>query len=183
MTTICPKCDYARKQTDTCPTWQCPSCQVAYSKVGDTQYANDRETRSSSSHFRAAPEESGGSWKWLVALVVIVVVAWQGKSMFKRQPSQSSDQVSMQARSSQPQPEVILYSAAWCGYCTAAREFFRDNRIRFTELDVERSAEGIEAYRKLGGGGIPVILLDGQETRGFNEGSLRKTLRPWMKDS
>lgn len=29
----CPKCDYARKATDTAPAWQCPSCGVAYNKI------------------------------------------------------------------------------------------------------------------------------------------------------
>ena len=181
MTTICPKCDYARKETDTCPSWQCPSCQVAYSKAGDTPYVMDGENRSSSSRFRHASKESGGSWKWVVALVLSVAVAWQVRSMFKRPPPQSADQVSVQSRSSQRQPEVILYSASWCGYCTATREFFKGNRIRFTELDVENSAEGAEAYEKLGRGGIPVIFVGGEEVRGFDEGELRRRLRPWMK--
>ena len=183
MTTICPKCNYPRKETDTCPPWQCPSCQVAYNKAADAQYAMDGKDQPSSSLFRAAPEESGGSWKWVVALVVIVALGWQGRSMFKRQAPQSVDQVSGQSRSSHRQPEVILYSASWCGYCTATREFFKDNRIRFTELDIETTAEGAEAYEKLGRGGIPVILVSGAEIRGFSEGELRKLLRPWMKES
>ncbi len=183
MTTICPKCNYARKQTDACPLWQCPSCQVVYSKFGDTQYTVDGEDRSSSSHFRSASEESGGSWKWVVALVLVVTVVWQGRSMFKRQSSQNAEQVSMQARSSQPQPEVIVYSASWCGYCKASREFLKDNRIRFTEFDVENTADGAEAYEKLGRGGIPVIFVGGVEIRGFDEGELRRRLRPWMKDA
>jgi hypothetical protein len=28
----CPKCQYQRKTTDTCPDWQCPSCEIAYNK-------------------------------------------------------------------------------------------------------------------------------------------------------
>ncbi len=30
----CPKCSYVRLATDVAPAWQCPSCQVAYAKVG-----------------------------------------------------------------------------------------------------------------------------------------------------
>jgi len=29
----CPSCHYQRKQTDSAPDWQCPSCGVAYAKV------------------------------------------------------------------------------------------------------------------------------------------------------
>lgn len=30
----CPECGYVRLATDVAPAWQCPSCQVAYAKVG-----------------------------------------------------------------------------------------------------------------------------------------------------
>jgi len=29
---VCPKCGYARKETDTAPSWQCPSCGIAIEK-------------------------------------------------------------------------------------------------------------------------------------------------------
>jgi len=35
--TICPKCNYERKETDTNPDWECPSCSVAYVKVQKTK--------------------------------------------------------------------------------------------------------------------------------------------------
>ncbi|WP_028453918.1 tetratricopeptide repeat protein [Chitinilyticum litopenaei] len=34
MTITCPKCRYQRQATDSAPDWQCPSCGVAYAKVG-----------------------------------------------------------------------------------------------------------------------------------------------------
>ena len=30
--TVCPKCSYLRRATDTAPAWQCPSCGIAYVK-------------------------------------------------------------------------------------------------------------------------------------------------------
>jgi hypothetical protein len=30
----CPKCSYVRRETDTAPAWQCPSCGIAYAKYG-----------------------------------------------------------------------------------------------------------------------------------------------------
>jgi glutaredoxin len=119
----------------------------------------------------------------VLALALMVAVAWQGKSMFKRQPRQGTGEQSVQARSSQAQPEVTLYSASWCGYCKATREFFKDNGIRFTEHDVETTAEGADGYRKLGGGGVPVILVGEETVRGFSEEGLRQMLGPWMKES
>ena len=183
MPTICPKCSYARKESDTAPLWQCPSCQVAYSKVGDTSYGSLTESaneRRPSAGFRAAPEVSGGGWKWALVLVVVGMVAWQGKSLFKRTPS-STDEQSVQ---SSGQPEIVLYSATWCGYCTAARQFFKDNRIRVTEYDVENTAEGIEGFKKFSeGGGVPLIIIGNETIHGFNEPKLRRKLKAWVRDS
>ncbi len=33
FTQACPNCNYQRKETDSAPDWQCPSCGVAYAKV------------------------------------------------------------------------------------------------------------------------------------------------------
>ena len=30
----CPKCGYERKSVEDAPAWQCPSCKVAYAKIG-----------------------------------------------------------------------------------------------------------------------------------------------------
>jgi hypothetical protein len=30
----CPKCGYERKPVENAPAWQCPSCKIAYAKVG-----------------------------------------------------------------------------------------------------------------------------------------------------
>lgn len=180
MPTICPKCSYARKESDTCPQWQCPSCQVAYSKVGESHYAAGGGTGSTGSGFRAEREAPASQWKWLLILVVIVAVAWQGKSLWKRQPQVDAGALASQ---SQRQPEVVFYSASWCGYCNATRDFFKDNGIRYTEHDVENTAEGIDGYKNLGGGGIPIIVVGEETVRGFNESGLRKMLKPWIKNT
>ena len=177
MPTICPKCSYARKQSDTCPDWQCPECQVAYSKVGDSGYA-PAIVSSPRSGFRAEPDSPTSLWKWLLVFAVLAVVAWQGRHLWKRQPVRSAgDYASQTSR----QPEIILYSATWCGYCDATREFFKDNRIRFTELDIENTAEGMQGHRNLGGGGVPLIVVGDETIRGFNEAGLRRVLAPWIK--
>ena len=180
MSTICPKCNYARKESDNCPQWQCPSCQVAYSKVGESLYTTGAGAGSAGDGFRAERHAPASQWKWLLLLVVIVAVAWQSKSLWKRQPQLDA---ATQAGHFQGQPEVVFYSASWCGYCNAAREFFKDNGIRFTEHDIESSAEGAEGYKNLGGGGIPIIMVGDETIRGFNESGLRKILKPWIKNT
>ncbi len=180
MLTICPKCKYTRKESDTCPQWQCPACQVAYSKVREAQYATTDEEDSSNSRSRAERESATSHWKWLLVFVVVAAVAWQSKYLWKRQPSQSAGEQSVQALG---QPTVVFYSASWCGYCDATREFFKDSGIRYTEHDIENTTEGATGYKNLGGGGVPIIVVGEETVRGFNESGLRQMLKPWMKSS
>ena len=64
--------------------------------------------------------------------------------------------------------KVVMYSTSWCGYCKKARRHFQKNGIRFTELDIEKSASAARAYKKLKGRGVPVILIGRQRMNGFS---------------
>ena len=179
MPTICPKRNHARKESDTCPQSQCTFCQVARSKVGESHCAAGGGTDSTGSGFRADREAPASQWKWLLILVVIVAVAWQGKSLWKRQAQLDAGALASQ---SQRQPEVVFCNASWNGYCNATRDFFKANGICHTEHDVENTAEGIDGYKNLGRSGIPIIVVGEETVGGFNESGLRKMLRPWIKN-
>jgi mycoredoxin len=64
--------------------------------------------------------------------------------------------------------EVVMYGTAWCGYCAKTRRYFADHGIRYTEHDIEASDDGRRGFEALGGGGIPVVVIDGTVVRGFN---------------
>ena len=64
--------------------------------------------------------------------------------------------------------KVILYSTSWCGYCTKARELLEENHIAYYEYDIENSTEGAEQHKKLGGRGIPVLLVNGTVVKGYS---------------
>ncbi|HTD07113.1 glutaredoxin family protein [Undibacterium sp.] len=177
MPQICPKCSYIRKATDNCPDWQCPSCQVAYSKAGGTadasygKYGSPVATRSPS---------SSGKLKLLLLLVALAAAIMAARPMLKaRTPHHASDI----ATASTTQPQVVLYGTSWCGYCAAARKFFEENGIRYTELDVEKTTEGYTGHKKLGGGGVPVIVIGDQVLHGYSKDALSQSLAPWLKKS
>lgn len=65
-------------------------------------------------------------------------------------------------------PEVVLYSAQWCGYCRKARTYFKRQGIAFKEYDVETSDRGRRDYRALEARGVPVILIGEQRMNGFS---------------
>ncbi|MCW8945176.1 MAG: DUF4124 domain-containing protein [Sedimenticola sp.] len=70
--------------------------------------------------------------------------------------------------------KVIMYSTSWCGYCKNAKRFFKAKGIVFTEYDIEKSAAAKKAYDKLGGRGVPVILVGQSRMNGFSEQGFMK---------
>lgn len=71
---------------------------------------------------------------------------------------------------------VTLYTTAWCGYCSKTRAYLKARGIPFTDRDVEKSAEAKSDYRRLGGRGVPVILVGSQRMDGFSEAKLAELL-------
>lgn len=171
MAQICPHCGYARKATDAIPEWQCPSCEKAYSKAGSElppptlrQYA-------------AAPREpaAGGLGKWWVWLLLLGAALWFGRPLWQQRAVETEKALAA------GQPAVVLYATDWCGYCKATRELFESNGIDYVEHDIEKSSEALSQHRKLGGNGVPLIVVGDEVIKGYNEAALRQLLKPWFK--
>ncbi|HEY4519656.1 MAG TPA: glutaredoxin family protein [Candidatus Paceibacterota bacterium] len=75
------------------------------------------------------------------------------------------------------QKEVIIYSTPTCHFCHAAKEFFKENSISFTDYDVSTDLEKRkEMIEKSGQMGVPVIYIGGELTVGFDESHIRGLL-------
>ena len=75
------------------------------------------------------------------------------------------------------QAKVVLYGTDWCGYCAKTRAYFKENKIEFVDLDIEKSPEAKKAHDALGGGGVPVVLIGNRKIQGFNAGALEAALK------
>ena len=65
-----------------------------------------------------------------------------------------------------PGAEVVLYSTQRCGFCRKARAHFRARGIPFTEYDVETTERGARDFQRLGGRGVPIILIGDERMDG-----------------
>ena len=175
MTRICPKCHYARKESDSAPDWQCPSCQVAYCKVGGEPVGASYGRYGAPLVERGTAQ--GGSFKWILIATVIGAGIWLGKPLWHRSAHPAAAVMAV----AQAQPSVTLYSTEWCGYCAATREFFDANGIQYTDIDVEKSTAGYERHKQLGGNGVPLIEVGAEIIQGYDQEELRANLRPWLK--
>ena len=67
------------------------------------------------------------------------------------------------------QPEVVIYSTPTCTYCAAAKRWFKEHGVQYTEHDVSRDpARAAEMYRLTGQNAVPVIRVGGQVMVGYD---------------
>lgn len=65
---------------------------------------------------------------------------------------------------------VTIYSADWCGFCHAAKQYLDQKGVAYTEKDIEKEPKyAEEAVEKSGQMGIPVILIDNEVIVGFDK--------------
>jgi glutaredoxin len=64
---------------------------------------------------------------------------------------------------------VVMYATSWCPYCAKARAYFAKNGIAYVEHDIEKSATVNAEFKRLGGRGVPLILVGTEKISGFSE--------------
>jgi glutaredoxin 3 len=74
-------------------------------------------------------------------------------------------------------PKVTIYSTPTCHFCHAAKDFFAENGVLFSEYDVAKDLEKRkEMIQKSGQMGVPVITVGNDLIVGFDEPRLRQLL-------
>lgn len=69
--------------------------------------------------------------------------------------------------------KVTIYSADWCAFCHAAKDYMDKLGVKYTEKNVEQDvAFAQEAVQKSGQMGIPVIDIEGTIVVGFDRPKL-----------
>ena len=64
---------------------------------------------------------------------------------------------------------VTVYSAGWCAFCHAAKDYLDKLGVKYTDKDVETDVQnGLEAVNKSGQRGIPVLDIGGTIIIGFD---------------
>jgi glutaredoxin len=87
-------------------------------------------------------------------------------------PVQVTDWAAILRKKSSASPAargITMYSTSWCVHCKRARNYFKENGIRYNEVDVEASEANQKEFKELGGGGVPLILVGDKAMRGFSE--------------
>lgn len=73
--------------------------------------------------------------------------------------------------------KVIVYSTPTCPYCVYAKEYFKENDVAFTDIDVTKDRAKVkEMVEKSGQMGVPVIDIDGNILVGFQPKEFERLL-------
>lgn len=66
-------------------------------------------------------------------------------------------------------PQITIYSAPWCGFCGAAKQYLDRLGVKYTEKDVDENQANAEESMKISGQtGIPVLDINGTIIVGFD---------------
>ena len=70
-----------------------------------------------------------------------------------------------------------LYTTTTCPLCVKAKEFFKMNNVKYTEVNVSENEQARnEMFDKSGQFGVPVIDVNGTIIVGYDKEALKKAL-------
>jgi len=73
---------------------------------------------------------------------------------------------------------ILIYTTSICVFCKKAKEFFKEHKIDYKEVDVGNNAKAAqEMVNKSGQMGVPVIDINGKIIVGFDKALLMKELK------
>lgn len=65
--------------------------------------------------------------------------------------------------------QVTIYSAPWCAFCRAAKDYLKSKGVAYTDIDVDQDPHAAhELVAKTGQAGIPVIEIGEATIIGFD---------------
>ena len=81
------------------------------------------------------------------------------------------------ADSEKKQPRVIVFSTPTCSYCNMAKKYFKQNGIRFRDVDISRDPVAARDMQKRSGQmGVPVVDIGGKTIVGFDKAKINQML-------
>ena len=78
----------------------------------------------------------------------------------------------LQARTDAPPARqadtVTIYTTQGCPHCERAKAYFADHGIAYTEHDIDASRAARQEFLRLGGIGVPLIMVGDKKLHGFS---------------
>ncbi|MFZ3074056.1 MAG: glutaredoxin domain-containing protein [Minisyncoccales bacterium] len=73
---------------------------------------------------------------------------------------------------------IKIYSTPFCPYCSTLKDYLKEKKVEFTDVDVsENEKERDEMIELSGQIGVPVVNVDGKIIVGFDKGQIDEVLK------
>jgi glutaredoxin 3 len=74
-------------------------------------------------------------------------------------------------------PEVVIYTAPWCGWCRKALAYLDQKGVPYENRDIEANpANKSELLQRSGRTSIPFLVIGGESVRGFDQARIEELL-------
>jgi len=75
------------------------------------------------------------------------------------------------------QPKIVIFTTPTCSYCNVAKRYFKEKRIKYTEVDVSKDLRAAaDMKRRTGQQGVPVIMIANKPIVGFDKNKINNLL-------
>ncbi len=72
---------------------------------------------------------------------------------------------------------IKIYSTPFCPYCVTLKDYLKEKKVNFTEVDVSGDEKARDEMVQLSGQiGVPVVNIDGKIIVGFDKGEIDEAL-------
>jgi len=92
------------------------------------------------------------------------------------QPTKSEPKENNEQAPARPPLTIVMYARETCVFCIRARQYFAQRGLNYLEKDVDHDARAEAEWKRLGGTGVPLFVINGNVARGFNAGTMTKRL-------
>ena len=72
--------------------------------------------------------------------------------------------------------DIKVYTSNTCVFWKAAKQYFNENNIEFTEMNIDENPDAVEYLVSKGYRGVPVISIDGEDIVGFDKAAIEAKL-------
>lgn len=73
--------------------------------------------------------------------------------------------------------KVVLFTTSTCSWCRRAKRYFKEKRVPFKEVNVERDERAArDIQKKTGQTGVPVIKIGSRWIVGFDKSAIEREL-------
>ena len=75
-----------------------------------------------------------------------------------------------------PSTKVVVYGTQSCPFCIKTRDFLATQKIQYADFDIEKLDKARQEFLKLGGEGVPLIIIGNRRIEGFNQKQIEAAL-------